>query len=255
MQSVLSIFVCTTGRTSLTTTDNAYLETVAKGKNATLCQPGSAERDYYEGCSVCVERYADNATEYTALDDIFAPLLDFCESVDDATPTIDASWLTMYPAFTPATLVLATDFGGESSSEILYRTASAYSTLPGYFFHLLVSVDSIISSYVPGSIFSQLAHSVSLCAGAASVTGDATSLLYAALEATSLPPWFTAAVPPTYSSQMYTLQEQINQIRATPMSLAPLPMSSAISIESLLQTYTGEQLSRLTSTLLLGPWD
>lgn len=125
----------------------------------------------------------------------------------------------------------------------MYKTAAAYSTLPGYIFHL--SVGSIISSYIPGSIFNQLAYSVSLCARAASVTGDATSLLCAALEATSLPPWFSAAVPSIYSSQMHTLQEQINQIWATPVGLAPLPTLSATSSGSPLQTPTGEQLSRL----------
>ena len=46
------------------------------------------------------------------------------------------------------------------------------------FFHL--SVGSIVSSYTPASMFSQLACSVSLSAGAASVTGDAMGLIYAA---------------------------------------------------------------------------
>ncbi|KAK7718691.1 hypothetical protein SLS64_002651 [Diaporthe eres] len=106
----------------------------------------------------------------------------------------------------------------------------ALSTLPGYFFHL--SVGSIVSSYIPASVFSQLAYSVSLSAGAASVTGDATSLIYAALEATSLPSWFSAAVPATYSSQMHTLQEEINQLRATPISLATGSTSEPTSLAS-----------------------
>lgn len=204
---------------------------VARGQNTTLCDSGSAANNYYQGCYACVERNGDNATVLTELNDIFAPFIDFCDSANTTTPTsIDASWLAMYTTFTPTTLVFATELGGESSSETLYKPATAYSTLPGYFFHL--SVGSIISSYLPSSILSQLAHSVSLSAGAASVTGDATSLIYAALEATSVPSWFSAAVPVTYSSQMHTLQEQINQLRATPVSLAAVPTSSPTSSDS-----------------------
>jgi hypothetical protein len=69
------------------------------------------------------------------------------------------------------------------------------------------------------------------------VTGHATSLMYAALEATSVPSWFSAVVPSTYSSQMHMLQEKINQIRATPMSLAPLSTAPPTSGDPSAQTF------------------
>ncbi|ROW02472.1 hypothetical protein VMCG_06040 [Cytospora schulzeri] len=84
------------------------------------------------------------------------------------------------------------------------------STLPAYFFH--VNASSLISEYIPTDIFSQLAAS----AAAASVTEAEvpTSLVYSALEDTSLPSWFQSAVPVTYSAQMATLEAQINDLRA-----------------------------------------
>ncbi|KAG6367484.1 hypothetical protein INS49_001674 [Diaporthe citri] len=121
----------------------------------------------------------------------------------------------------------------------------AVSTRPEYFFHL--SVGSIVSSHIPASILSQLAYSVSLSAGAASVTGDPTSLIYAALEATSLPSWFTAAVPVTYSSQIHTVQEEINQLRATPISLASVSTSSPTSDDPVSQTSLASSAPSTTS--------
>lgn len=170
---------------------------------------------------------------------------------------MDASWLSMYTTYISTTLEVATILGGESHIETFYKPITTFSTRTEYYFHL--SVGSIVSSCIPASIFSQLAHSVSLSAGAASVRGDATSLIYAALEATSMPPWFSAAVPSTYSSQMHTLQEQINELRATPMSLAALPTSSTTSSDPPSQTSsssstpsTGEYYSRPTFTEVCG---
>lgn len=204
---------------------------VYRGQDTTLCESSSAASNYYRACYTCVDTRGDNATVLPELHDIFAPFIDFCESANTTTPAIiDTSWLAKYTTFTPATLVFATAFGGESYSRTLYQPVTRYSTVPEYFFHL--SVGSMISSYLPSSILSELAHSVSLSAAAASVTGDATSLIHAALEATSVPSWFSAAVPVTYSSQMHTLQEQINQLRATPVSLAPVPTSSPTSSDS-----------------------
>lgn len=231
MQLVLSFRDHKSGLTRLITTDNALLEAQSRGRNATLCDDGSAFNNYVKACENCIELNGDDAT---VMDSAFAPYIDFCKATDATTSIvsmIDASWLTTYTTFIPTTMELPSSIGGESYAQTLYKTALAFSTRPEYFFHQ--SVGSIVSSYIPSSIFSQLAYSVSLSAGAASVTGDATSLIYAALEATSVPSWFSVAVPATYSSQMYTLQEQINQLRATPVSLAPVPTSSPTSSDSL----------------------
>lgn len=173
------------------------------------------------------------------IDSWLGQYIDFCTAMGKPIATIAASWLTLYPTDMPmstSTMTMSVSiFGGGETYKVTTQTILSpkmtFSTRPEYFFHL--SVGSIVSSYIPSSIFSQLAYSVSLSAGAASVTGDATSLIYAALEATLVPSWFSAAVPATYSSQMYTLQEQINQLRATPVSLAPVPTSSPTSSNSL----------------------
>lgn len=217
------------------------------GRNATLCEDGSPFNNYVRGCNQCIDLNGDDPT---VMDPAFAPYIEFCRTTGPTTTEtvtiIDASWLTTYTTFIPTTMELPSILGGESYVQTLYKPASAFSTRPEYFFHQ--SVGSIVSSYIPSSIFSQLAYSVSLSAGAASVTGDATSLIYAALEATSVPSWFSVAVPATYSSQMHTLQEQINQLRATPVSLAPVPTSSPTSSDSLPPT------SSTSSTPSTGEW-
>lgn len=230
MQLVLSFRDHESGLTRLITIDNALLEAQFRGRNATLCDDGSAFNNYVQACKQCIDLKGGDPT---VMDPAFAPYIEFCQTIDataSIVSTIDASWLTTYTTFIPTTMELPSILGGESYVQTLYKPASAFSTRPEYFFHQ--SVGSIVSSYIPSSIFSQLAHSISLSAGAASVTGDATSLIYAALEATSVPSWFSAAVPATYSSQIHTLQEQINQLRATPVSLAAVPTSSPTSSDS-----------------------
>ncbi|KAL2283965.1 hypothetical protein FJTKL_09209 [Diaporthe vaccinii] len=63
---------------------------------------------------------------------------------------------------------------GESTSQttVLYRSVNVTSTLPAYFLH--VSSQSLISTYIPPAVFSELAASVASAAWVASVTGDAT---------------------------------------------------------------------------------
>lgn len=102
---------------------------------------------------------------------------------------------------------------GESTSPttVVYRSINVTSTLPAYFLH--VSAQSLISTYIPPAVFSELAASVASAAAVASVTGDATSLVYAALEDTSRPPWFTSAVPSTYAAQMSTLEASLDELK------------------------------------------
>lgn len=230
------------GLTCLITADNVILEAQARGKTEGLCDSGSAFNNYLQACNSCIDLNDVGSTDRSAIDSALAPYINYCKATDatDATTVatditsfitwVDTSWLTTLTELIPTTLEAPDSVGGKSYLQTMYKPSMAVSTRPEYFFHL--SVGSIISSYIPGSIFSQLAYSVSLSAGAASVTGDATSLIYAALEATSVPSWFSAAVPATYSSQMHTLQEEINQLRATPISLAPGSTSLASSTPS-----------------------
>lgn len=223
------------------------LQAQSQGQVTSLCEADSAFSNYLKGCYTCIDRYAVNLTESdsTTIDSDLAPYLEFCELSDAlSSPNIDVSWLTTFTTFTRTTVQVVQTLGGVSSVQTLYTPLLAISTLPQYSFHQ--SVGSMVASFIPMSVFSELAHSVSLSAGAASVTGDATSLIYAALEATSVPEWFSAAIPSTYSSQMYTLQEQINQVRATPISLVPPPTLQATS------TSSGSDMSSSTNTLTAG---
>lgn len=218
--------------TRLITADNLILEAQYRGKVPGLCDSGSAFQNAIQGCNYCIEA---SGGDPTAINDTLGQYLNFCKATDATTASIDASWLTTYTTYLPTTMDIPNSLLSDGSYvQTLYKPAMALSTRPEYFFHL--SVGSIISNHIPASILSQLAYSVSLSAGAASVTGDATSLIYAALEATSVPSWFSAAVPATYSSQMHTLQEEINQLRATPISLAAVPTSSPTSDDTVSQT-------------------
>lgn len=119
---------------------------------------------------------------------------------------------------------------GESTSMtiVLYNSVNITHTLPIYYFH--VSASSLISKFVPTEVFSELAASVASAASAASITGaeDPTSLVYSILEDSSLPPWFQAAVPVTYSTQLATLEAQISNLRVDSLgSTTLLPPQSA----------------------------
>lgn len=111
-----------------------------------------------------------------------------------------------------------------AESTVIYVLSSITSTKPAYFFH--ISVQSLVASYIPVDIFSDLAVSAASAASVASVTGDATSLIYAALEDVSRPPWFSAAVPATYTAEMSSLEASINELRATPISTSLVSSAS-----------------------------
>lgn len=120
-------------------------------------------------------------------------------------------------SYVPATTIETTGRGLNGLTTLfttLYGSVDITHTRPEYTFHL--NADSLISNFVPTDVFSQLAASVAAAASAASVTGasDPTDLIYSLLEDTKLPPWFQAAVPGTYSTQMATLEAQISNLRA-----------------------------------------
>lgn len=173
---------------------------------------------------------AHGSTDETAIKQAFEPYLDDCDSYSSspATTTIPTSYLTWYGTFIPTTMSGIAINGSAPVTTVVYQSVNVTSTLPAYSFHLNVS--SLISKFVPTDVFSQLAASVASVASAASITGaeDPTSLIYSALEDTSIPTWFQSAVPVTYSTQMATLEAQINNLRADSLgSTAPLSPQSA----------------------------
>ncbi|ROW00144.1 hypothetical protein VSDG_03616 [Cytospora chrysosperma] len=127
-------------------------------------------------------------------------------------------------------MLIGTAFNGSTlASTTLYNSVNITSTLPVYYFH--VNANSLVSKFIPTDILSQLAISVASAATAASVTGadNPTSLIYSALEDTSMPSWFQSAVPVTYSTQIATLEAQINNLRADLLGSTVGPTSSVVN--------------------------
>lgn len=212
--------------------DIAILEAQARG-NVSICNPGSAFLDYVEACSACIDTNLASVRQLG--NDTVAQYLDFCSTSESTTtqsiPTIPLSWLTYYATFEPVTVSSFYISGATTpQSTVFFKNINITSTIPAYFFHL--SVQSLISSYIPPAVFSELAASAASAASVASVTGDATSLIYAALEDVTRPPWFPSAVPSTYTVEMSALEESINELRATPVPTTPVPTASESAASS-----------------------
>ena len=77
------------------------------------------------------------------------------------------------------------------------------------------AADQLISKYIPSTALPVFESAVSSAASAATVTGDAKSLIYSALVATSIPGWFASAVPSAWSSQIAALESGIDALRGT----------------------------------------
>ncbi|KAK2601058.1 hypothetical protein N8I77_010533 [Diaporthe amygdali] len=215
------------------TCNNAYLEAQSRGKIPALCDRNSAFSNYYGGCNQCMDKNATQIQDSTRqdLDSLFSPYIDYCEP-------FQSSWLTWYVTVESVTAVqLLTADASTSQFTVLYETSTITSTLPAYSIHF--SAQSLISTYIPPAVFSELAASVASAASMASVTGDATSLVYSVLEDTSRPPWFSSAVPSTYAAQMSTLEASLNELLVTSGSTAST--SAATSTQRTTPTGSGSK--------------
>lgn len=76
------------------------------------------------------------------------------------------------------------------------------------------AASQIISQYIPETALPALQSAISSAAAAASVTGDAKSLLYDALLASSVPDWFASAAQP-WSAQIMALESTLIALRPT----------------------------------------
>jgi hypothetical protein len=90
------------------------------------------------------------------------------------------------------------------------------------------AADQLISGYIPSTALPALESAISSAASAASVTGDAKSLIYEALLATSVPGWFVSAVPSAWSTQIAALESNINALRP-PASSGTTPVVIAVT--------------------------
>lgn len=166
---------------------------------------------------------SEGVTDVDYLNNQFAQFIAACVGVNSTSPTteiqsststpaIPASYLTVHGTFVATVLSALQLDGGVPVLTTVYNSINVSSPLPAYFTHL--SIDSLISSFIPLEVLSELAVSVSLAAAAASITGDPTSLIYSALEDASPPGWFVSAIPATYTAQMNSLESSINVLRA-----------------------------------------
>lgn len=76
------------------------------------------------------------------------------------------------------------------------------------------AADQLISQYVPSTALPALESAVSSAASAASVSGSPLSLIYEELLATSMPGWFSSAIPKDMSTQIFALESKISSLRA-----------------------------------------
>ncbi|KAG8162630.1 hypothetical protein KVR01_007108 [Diaporthe batatas] len=213
--------------------NNANLEAQTRGKVPSLCDRDSDFNKYLKQCNDCLDNYSDttkiNGQDY--VNGSFQQYIDYCSATQPEEPTIISrpsttipqSWLSYYETFLPiaATNIQASGITIAESTTIYRKTTSA-STLPAYFFH--TSVQALVSSYIPPAVLSELAASV--VSVASSLTTDPTSLVYAALEDESRPPWFSSAVPSTYIAEMKSLEESIDNLRAIPISTTSQAVST-----------------------------
>ena len=109
---------------------------------------------------------------------------------------------------------------------------------------LVYEAESLISAYVPQSVYAQLTASIASAASAASVTGDPASLFLSALLATSQPSWFSAAVPPYFSGNIDALESAVATLRDG-ATASPLPTSYS---ETVITTKTTNSLGSTITT-------
>lgn len=207
----------------LTSSDGAYI--IAQ---SAPCDTGSDYTQSRDACLACVEDMG-NQTDVTYLESKFSELTgDACDPTSSQPvltilitstltngPAIPASYLTVYGTY-EATVLSASQLNGDAVLTTLFKSINVTSPLPAYSTHL--AIESLVSSFIPSDIFSDLAASVSSAAAAATITGNPTSLIYSALEDASPPGWFVSAVPATYTAQMDDLQSSINVLRAASTS-------------------------------------
>lgn len=121
-----------------------------------------------------------------------------------------------------------------------------------------LAANELISKYIPSGAFTALEASVSSAASAAKVTGDASSLIFDALLASSIPAWFASAVPADYSSQISALEGDISALRGpastsgsgglVPVVIAVTTTNSAGSTYTTTETTSASATTTVTST-------
>jgi hypothetical protein len=114
------------------------------------------------------------------------------------------------------------------------------------------AASELVSKYIPSAALPELESSISSAASAASVTGDAQSLIYDALLGSSIPGWFASAVPAAYTSQIAALEGDISALRgpaSTSGGGGPVPVVVPITTtNSAGSTYTTSATSSVSAT-------
>lgn len=116
------------------------------------------------------------------------------------------------------------------------------------------AADQLISEYIPSTApLLSLESAISSAASAASVTGDALSLIYDGLLATSMPGWFSSAIPSGMATQIAALESNINALRVpTSGSVTVVIITTTDSAGSTITTSSTSTLATLTITTTSG---
>jgi hypothetical protein len=100
--------------------------------------------------------------------------------------------------------VLITALATAAAAEILPRDAASDFTS---------AADELISSYIPEDKFKVMTESLGPAAESASVTGDISSIIFSALNATDPPSWFEDAIPTQFKEEVSALESAIDNLR------------------------------------------
>ena len=135
-------------------------------------------------------------------------------------------------------LAIATLAGAATASSLHERDPAANQA------DFTAAANALISSYIPAKDWPVLTASVGAAASSASVTGDVSSLIYSALEASPRPAWFQSAIPTQYAGNIQTLESAIDAIRPTAAATPGVAVPTVITT-----TTTNSAGSVVTTTL------
>lgn len=109
------------------------------------------------------------------------------------------------------------------------------------------AADKLIGQYLPTSIMSDLETPIMSAASAAQVTGDFSSIVGSALQASSVPEWFSKAWPTQYNTQYEALTGAVGEIRTVATSAEGAAASKASESESVATTVVNGATSVVTA--------
>lgn len=107
--------------------------------------------------------------------------------------------------------------------------------------------DKLTSEYIPSSVFQDLETPIMSAASAAKVTGDFSSIVGSALQASSVPDWFQKAWPTQYSTQLDAITGAVAEIKTAATSAEDAAESKTSEAQSVATTVENGVTSVVTA--------